>query len=137
MVADSWFDQHTDVWLFQRIVEQMPLAVAIWQADTDDPHGLRLVYVNPYNVTAVGADLSPFIGMRLAEAFPTLVQTPLPGHILAVALEREPEYQEIHRSVADGTTEVVLRMDVRPLGRRCAMVSYTNITEQSAAAADQ
>ena len=133
MVADSWLDQRTDAWLFQRVVEQMPLAVAIWQADTDEPQGLRLVYVNPFNATAAGADLSPFVGMRLPEAFPTLVHTPLPGHIMAVALERQPEYHETLRSSADGTTEIVFRMDVRPLGRRCALVSYTNVTEQQGA----
>ena len=135
MVADSWFDHRTDAWLYQRVVEQMPLAVAVWQAETDDPHGLRLVYVNPYNETTVGVDLSPFVGMRFAEAFPSIANTPLSGHIFAVATESEPEYHEIYRSGTSGTPEISLRIDVRPLGRRCALVAYTNITEQHQAAA--
>ena len=135
MVADSWFDHRTDAWLYQRVVEQMPLAVAVWQAETDDPHGLRLVYVNSYNETTVGADLSPFVGRRLADAFPSIANTPLSGHILAVALEREPGYQEIHETA--GAPENRLQLDVRPLGRRCALVSYINIAEQQAAASCQ
>ena len=135
MVADSWFDHRTDAWLYQQVVEQMPLAVAVWQAETDDPQGLRLVYVNPYNETTVGADLSPFVGSRLADAFPSIVNTPLPGHILAVALEHEPGYQEIHETA--GAPETRLQLDVRPLGRRCALVSYINIAEQRAAASCQ
>ena len=139
MIADSWLDPQVDAWLHRRIVEQMPLAVAVWQAETDDLHGLRLVYVNPYNETTVGADLSPFVGQHLPDAFPSIVNTPLPGHILAVALEREPGYHEIHETA--GAPEARLQLDVRPLGRRCALVSYTDITditditEQQAAAA--
>lgn len=110
MVADSWFDHRTDAWLYQRVVEQMPLAVAVWQAETDDPHGLRLVYVNSYNETTVGADLSPYVGRRLPDAFPSIANTPLSGHILAVALEREPGYQEIHET-ADAP-ETRLQLDV-------------------------
>lgn len=135
MVADGWFDHRTDAWLYQRVVEQMPLAVAVWQAETDDPHGLRLVYVNPYNETTVGVDLSPFVGMRFAESFPSIANTPLSGHIFAAATESEPEYHEIYRSGTSVTTEISLRIDVRPLGRRCDLVAYTNITQQQQATA--
>ena len=137
MVADSWLDQQVDAWLHRRIVEQMPLAVAVWQAETDDPRSLRLVYVNPHNVTVVGADLSPYVGMHLVDAFPNLIHTQLPDRIFAVATEREAEYPEIYRSGSADATESWLRLDVRSLGRRCALVSYTNITEQQAAAAAQ
>ena len=137
MVADSWFDQRTDAWLYQRVVEQMPLAVVVWQAESDDPQSLRLVYVNPHNVNVVGADLSAFVGLRFAEAFPAAVHTSLPDHIFAVATESEPEYHETYRPATSGATEIALRIDVRPLGRRCALVAYSNITQQQAAAAGQ
>ena len=137
MVADSWFDQRTDSWLYQRVVEQIPLAVTVWQAETADPLGMRLVYVNPHNEIVVGIDLSSYVGMRLADAFPSITQTSLPGHIFAVATESVPEHYEIRQTPTAHGNELTLRVDVRSLGRRCALVTYTDITEQQAAPAGQ
>lgn len=47
MVAENHPHQQSEAALYQRIVEQMPLAVAVWRAETDDPRDLQLVYVSP------------------------------------------------------------------------------------------
>ncbi len=121
MVAESW--------LHQQIIEQMPLAVVVWRAETDDPRDLRLVYTSPRGTAETGADLAPFVGTRFFDSFPAAYETDVPHNYFAVATGSKPEYQEILRYGDETITESWFRIDARPLGQRCVLVTYTNITQ--------
>ena len=121
MVAESW--------LHQQIIEQMPLAVVVWRAETDDPRDLRLVYVSPRDMAETGADLAPLVGTRFFDSFPAAYETDLPYNYFAVATGTKSEHQEIYRYGDEKIAESWFRLDARPLGQRCVLVSYTNITQ--------
>ena len=130
MVAENSPYQQVDAEIHQRIVEQMPLAVVVWWAETDDPRDLRLVYTSPRGTAETGADMTQFVGTRFSESFPTAYETDLPDRYFAVATGSEPEYQEVIRYGDETIAENWFRVDARPLARRCVLVSYTNITQQ-------
>ena len=67
MVAENYHQQQPEAALYQRIVEQIPLAVAVWRAETDDPRDLRLVYVSPQGTAETGVDSQP----SMRRSYPT------------------------------------------------------------------
>ncbi len=129
-MAENHPYQQAGVELHQQIVEQMPLAVVVWWAETDDPRDLRLVYVSPRGTAETGADMTQFVGLRFSESFPAAYETDLPDRYFAVATGSEPEYHEVIRYGDETIAESWFRVDARPLDRRCVLVSYTNITPQ-------
>ena len=130
MVAENYHQQQSGTDLYQRIVERIPLAVVVWRAETDDPRDLRLVYTSPQGTAETGADLAPFVGMRFFDSFPATYETDLPYNYFAVATGSKPEHHEVYRYGDETIAENWFRIDVRPLGQRCALVAYTNITQQ-------
>lgn len=129
----AWLDQQSDSWIHERIVDRMPLAVAVWRAVTDSPLEMRLIYANPHNAVEVGVDMSPFVGLRFGDAFPAAIASGLPTHMYAVATGDKAEHSDVYRFGDPSTGERWFRLDIRPLGRRCALVSYLNITPEQAA----
>ncbi len=130
MVAENYPQQRVGADLHRRIVEQIPLAVVVWRAETDDPRDLRLVYASPQGKTETGADLEPFVGKRFIDTFPAVYETDLPYNYFAVATGSKSEYHEVQRYGDDTIAENWFRIDARPLGQRCVLVAYTNITQQ-------
>ena len=130
MVAEHYHHQPSEVALYQRIVEQMPLAVVVWRAETDDPRDLRLVYASPQGKAETGADLASFVGQRFIDTFPAVYETDLPDNYFAVATGSKSEYHEVYRYGDENVPENWFRIDARPLGQRCVLVAYTNITQQ-------
>ena len=122
MVAESW--------LHQRIVERIPLAVVVWRAETDDPHDLRLIYASPRGTVELGVDLAPLVGRRFAEVLPGAYERAANYRLFAVAMERAPAYHTVYRYGDEGVVESWFRVDVQPLGRRYALMVYTNVSRQ-------
>ena len=139
MVAESHLHQPTapwqptDPWLHQRIVERMPLAVMVWRAATDDPRDLRLVCISPHSRAVLGADLSPLVGRRIDEVLPAIFGRGSHRLVFAVATGREPGHNRIYRYGDERIAESWFRVNVRPLGQRCALVTCINMTEQQRA----
>ncbi len=130
MVAESHLHQPTDPWLRQRIVERTPLAVMVWRAETDDPQDLQLVYISPHSRAVLGADLSPLVGRRMDEVLPTAFGWGSNRRVFAVAMGREPGHVRLYRYGDETIAERWFKVDVRPLGQRCALVTCTNMAEQ-------
>ena len=130
MVAENSPYQQAEAGLYQQIVEQIPLAVLVWRAETDDPRDLRLVYTSPQGTAETGTDLAPFVGKRFFDTFPAVYETDLPYNYFAVATGSKSEHHEVYRYGDETIAESWFRIDVRPLGQRCALVTYTNITQQ-------
>ncbi len=130
MVAENYHQQQPEAALYQRIVERIPQAVVVWRAETDDPRDLRLVYVSPQGTAELGADMSPFVGERFIDTFPAVYETELPYNYFAVATGSKSEHHEVYRYGDETIAENWFRIDVRPLGQRCVLVAYTNITQQ-------
>ena len=131
MIEDRWLDQQTEAWINQRIVEQVPVAVSVFHAETDEPRDLRLVYSSPRGEAELGGiDLEPYVGQLLIEAFPQVFETELPEHYVAVALGHEPEFHTVVQYGDEAIAESWFRADVRPLGQRYVLLTYTNISRR-------
>ncbi len=119
----------TESWLFRRIVEQMPLAVVVVWAETDDPLDMQLVYCGPHSTAITGTDMTRYLGRRFGEAFPALSKTDMPHRLFAVATGTEPDHIEAFRYADHNVPESWFQVEMQPLGQRCVLVAYTNITE--------
>ncbi len=117
-------------WLYQRIVEEIPLAVLVWWAETDDPRDLRMVYCGPHSTAITGTDMTRFVGLRLSEAFPGLYETDLPYRFFAVATGGQSDYYEAYPYSDENVPEGWFQIEAQPIGQRCVLVTYTNITKQ-------
>ena len=121
-------------WLYRRTVEQMPLAVVVWRAETDNPRDLRLVFAGPRSTAETGTNMALFVGLPFSESFPAVYDTDLPYRVFAVATGSRPDHFEAYPYGDENVPDGWFQVEVQPLDQRCALVAYTNITEQHQAA---
>ena len=122
-----------DGWLFQGIVEQLPLAVTVLWAETDEPLDMQVVYSGPHSAVITDTDMSQRVGRRFRDAFPNLCHTDLPDRLFTVATGTRPDHIGVVRYANRQVPERWFRLEAQPLGRRCVLVVYTNVTEQQRA----
>jgi two-component system, cell cycle sensor histidine kinase and response regulator CckA len=83
----------------RRIIESSPLGMHLYELLPDD----RLIFrgANPAANRMVGVDCAQFVGMTIEEAFPPLVETPIPAMYRRAARTGEP-WQTEHVAYEDG-----------------------------------
>jgi PAS domain S-box-containing protein len=117
--------------VFAEMAAAVGVGLYVYQVDdASDPGSLRLVFANPASATATGVEVAEVLGKPIREAFPGLVETPLPGIYLAIALGGgalslgDVEYAD------ERVAAQVFSVHAFPLPDRCVGVSFTNLTAQ-------
>jgi diguanylate cyclase (GGDEF)-like protein/PAS domain S-box-containing protein len=117
------------------LLESNPLGIAVWRAHGPDPADLVLEYVNAKAGKALGIDLEPMLGMRMADAFPNSME----GKVGERACD--PVWRAAVGGVTDSSEFAYsdskvswrwLRHDYVPLGDSLMVVYYENVTERRA-----
>jgi len=63
-------DRMDDLAVFHKAIDALPYGVTLWEANSDDVVGLRLVYANPQASREADIDLARFLGRPLRELLP-------------------------------------------------------------------
>ncbi len=59
---------------FEELLAASPLGVAVWSAHGPDPVDMVLEWANAQASTETGLDLAPFLGSRIVDAFPLILE---------------------------------------------------------------
>lgn len=117
--------------LLQNIIGAMELGAAVWHLeDPDDPGSLRMLAYNAAAERSSGVPWASFLNRTMAEVFPMILDTPIPGQYRDVALSgRSIELGDQSFTVSHQGVQVYA---VRAYGlpNRCVLVTFTNITGQ-------
>ncbi|KIG19233.1 RsbR, positive regulator of sigma-B [Enhygromyxa salina] len=119
------------------VMDLLEVGVCVWQLETvGQRESLRLRVCNPAAARFLSVRVEDVVGKQISEGFPGSLDTPLPGVFTnvietqtTVALGDVPYKDEI---VPDGMFSIV----VRPVGKRSALVEFTNVTEERRAQAE-
>jgi PAS domain S-box-containing protein len=114
------------------IVANMPVGVLAYQLeDENDPLSLRLIASNPTASLVSGIQTGTMIGKRIGEAFPALVDTPIPATYARIATHGGiVDLGEVRYKHADSAEENVYTVRAFPLPNRSTGVTFENITER-------
>jgi signal transduction histidine kinase len=113
------------------IADSLEIGLHVYQVDDPlDAGSMRLIYANPASARAIGLDLVEKIGQPMRDAFPGLMDMPLPAIYLEIALGG------VARNIGDvwyGDDLVPRQLfSVRafPLADQSVGLSFTNLTAQ-------
>jgi hypothetical protein len=109
----------------------LPVGVAVWQLrDPRDVQSLHLVGANPAAERELGSPIGFALGRPIGEAFPKLLETPVPARYRHVALSGKSETLGELTYQDSRIAESVFWVDCFPLPERCVGVTFENITER-------
>ncbi len=116
----------------------LPVGLAVWQLrDSRDLRSLRLIGANPAADRELRASIGFAFGKSISEAFPKLLDTPIPERYRQIVLSGKPEtFGELTYQDAR-IAESVFWVDCFPLPDRCIGVTFENITERKRATQGQ
>jgi len=112
---------------FKTIVESTPIGVHMYKL-TDDSE-LIFVYANAAADKTLGVDNSQFIGMRIEEAFPSLIYTEIPARYREVAISGKPWSTETIE-YEDGKISGAFEIRAFHVSPRKVAVFFLEITER-------
>jgi anti-anti-sigma regulatory factor len=120
-----------------KVLDILDVGVCIWQLEVPgERESLVLRVCNPAAARFLSVRVEDILGKRIAVGFPGSLDTPLPGVFTQVigaqttmALGDVPYKDEI---VPDG----VFSITVRPIAGDCAIVEFTNVTQERRAQAE-
>jgi PAS domain S-box-containing protein len=117
--------------LVAEVADAVNLALCAFQVDDPlDAGSLRLVYANPAFATMSGVELDEVIGLSIREAFPALMDTPLPEIYLEIALGGAARHIGEVWYGDDRVPRQLFSIRAFPLGDGSAGLSATNLTAQ-------
>jgi PAS domain S-box-containing protein len=118
--------------MYADIVANMPVGVYAYRLeDADDPLSLRLIVNNPAATRATGIPMEGVIGKRIGEAFPALVDTPVPPTYARIATHRESvDLGEVPYKHDDSSEENIYFVRAFPLPDQTTGITFENITER-------
>jgi len=123
------------VQLYDAIVEQLPISVAVWHLEQpDDPRSFRLIDANPPNLQTAGLDVGAQAGRLLVEIFPGIPEMILQLYVDVLRSGQPRDLGEI--TAADDDEQIggiTMTIQVFPLPNNHIYVVVENITERKRA----
>lgn len=123
-----------DQLVFQKAIDALPYGVTLWEADSEDVDGLRLVYANPQASREADVDLQRFVGRSLPELLPGVErEEPEPAlskRGLEAALHRIPHSVPRYRLPIGGEPRH-FRVHLVPVWDRTVAVVYERLKDAS------
>ena len=119
------------------VIDGLAVGICVWQlGEPGQPASLVLRVCNRAAAKFLSVEGEVVIGKTIVEGFPGSLETPLPGVFTTVIEQGKPmslgdvPYQD--EVVPDG----VFSIRVWPTGDRCALVEFTNVTQERRAEAE-
>jgi diguanylate cyclase (GGDEF)-like protein/PAS domain S-box-containing protein len=111
------------------VLDGLPVGVVVWEAPSDDPADIRLLYANARSSSETGRDLSSMAGATLGQVFPAAVQD---GGSWTATMQRcavEQVPQEVEQPYGDATAaETAVRVRFEPAGDRRLVGTYEAVS---------
>ena len=117
------------------LLDSAPLGVALWHAPNDDPADLVLYSVNPKASAIMELDLTPFVGMRISEAFPAAMAGEVGQRLCDVVWRSAMQGEETELEFEYAEAQITrrwLRNSYRPLTPGYRAVYYKDISNEVA-----
>lgn len=111
--------------------DALPMGILIYRLeDMNDDYSLRLIASNQAASKMAGTDLSPLVGLPVAQAFPELFTTGLPSRYARVARTQTPEDCGEVRYGDQRVPSAIFSVRAFPLPDQCVGVAFDNVTEK-------
>lgn len=118
---------------FRRLVAAAPFGVIVWHAEGDTAAELRMLYTNGAASRIAGAPYEEFIGLTMAEAFPTALgaepEVDIPAALIRAAATERPVTLAAAPYAAEGRPNDYFRLHCVPLGERRVAAVYEKVTD--------
>lgn len=118
---------------FRRLVAAAPFGVIIWHAEGDTAAELRMLYVNTAASRIADACYDEFVGLTMAEAFPTTLgaepEVDIPAALIRAATTERPVTLAAAPYAAEGRPSDFFRLHCVPLGERRVAAVYEKVTD--------
>jgi PAS domain S-box-containing protein len=120
--------------LHASVFENLPMGVYVWRMeDPDDLRSFRVVTANPATSRITGIPAESVIGKTIAEAFPALLHTDIPGHYRQVIRTGQPLDLGQVRYGDERVAERVFAVRAFPLSTNCVGVAFEDMSESERA----
>jgi two-component system, cell cycle sensor histidine kinase and response regulator CckA len=132
LVKKSGGEEFQDVArLYAEVVEKLEVGLCVWQSEPPGGAGdFRLVATNQAAARQTGIPAGQVVGRTLAECFPRLLDTELPGSMLVTLQSGEARSLDALHYTDERVPESDFRVRLFPLADRCVGMAFENITDR-------
>lgn len=118
--------------MYRAVVDRTPLGLLVYRVHSDtDPGQLHVALANEHASAATGADMSQFVGLSMAEAFPGYLETGQPQQVLDRVWHGGERIDLGKLSYGDQNIQPgVYEVTSFPVDEQHVCIAYANITDK-------
>ena len=117
--------------LYAEVVENIQVGLFVWQLEAPgDAREFRLVATNRAAARQMGIAAGKIVGRMIAESFPRLLDTDLPGLFLEVLRTGEARSLEVFHYGDERIPESDFSIRLFPLANQCVGMAFENVTDR-------